>query len=254
MADYTRQTERFTYRGISLQPQDALPEGKVAYAQNIRSLSEGTVTPRYGLSQVNNSPLGGAVHSIFRLNDTTPFAGSGAPERRFVGVGTQLLGGTPGSGVYGLVTLNPFSGNPLNAIAATPVNSPRPFLYVADSARMLKVNNDFQDMPIGIAPPAASPTALFAAVESTLAPAINAGGWTEYGASAGPTNIVIRTAPVAVVVTQLIYDFGVTGMASVALSDMRGIVPGTTVDIDAAPATPEKVIVQEVYPSVGTTT
>ena len=72
--DYTRTPKRFVYRGLWLGPQDLVPDGKVAYCQNIRSTQDGTIQPRFGLCQVNDSSFGDPIHSIFRLNDTTPGA------------------------------------------------------------------------------------------------------------------------------------------------------------------------------------
>ena len=248
MPDYTRRPQRFFYKGVSLLPQDALPEGKAAFAQNIRSYQEGTVTPRYGLTLQSSAPLGAPIHSLFRLNDTTLFGG-GNPERRIVGAGTGLFGGTPGLSAYGLIDPTPYSGNPLTGVVAAPVDSPRPFLYVGDSVRARKINSDLSDTSIGQPPPLNPPTARFAPIETTVGNSINTSAWVVYGASVGPNNIVTRGFAGTIFVTQLIYDNGVTGMASVALDHMEDfIVQGTTVDIDLLPATPERVIVQEVHP------
>lgn len=259
MADYTRASRRFTYRGIQLVPQDALQEGKVAFIQNMRSRQEETLTVRYGYDLITvptegSGDLGAPIHSIFRLNDTTPYADTGAPSRRFVGAGATLFGGTPGGAVYTPV-LAGFSGNPLTGVTAAPRDSPRPWLYVADSAQLRKVNSDFEDQPIGIGQPNTPPTALFQAIETTNGHPINTPGWVSYGVSAIPTVIVLRLGAVGfLTITAILYDSGVTGMATVALSDMTGIVQGTTVDVDSLPSVVDKVIVQEVHPAVGPTT
>src|SRR5262249_18019961 len=141
MPDYQRRPRRFVNKGMSLLPEDALPEGKNAFQQNMRSYQEGTMTPRAGSILQTSGPLGSAIHSIVRLNDTTPFGG-GNPERRIIGNGTQLRGGSPGVSAYGLINgALVFSGNPLTAVAAAPIDSPRPFLYVGDSLTMRKVNS-----------------------------------------------------------------------------------------------------------------
>src|SRR4051812_35827229 len=88
--DYSRSPSRFFYRGISLSPQDAIPEGKAAYALNIRSRQDGQVEPRYGLTLLTSAPLTGPVHSLFRLNDTTPYANPTAYQYRFMGA-TSIL-------------------------------------------------------------------------------------------------------------------------------------------------------------------
>jgi len=113
MVDYSRQIERFFYRGMVLQPQDAIPEGKIGYGQNIRSYQDGTISIRFGLVEDTYGPLAVDVpiHSIFRLSDTTPFSITGAPSRRFVGAGPTLYAGTPGTGI---------PAHPATNIAATP--------------------------------------------------------------------------------------------------------------------------------------
>lgn len=253
MADYTRTPQRFFYRGISLLPQDALPDGKVAYAQNIRSYQEGTITPRWGL--VNQAAGGGcggggsfpsAVHSLFRLNDTSVFGASSA--QRFVGAGGDLYAGPVVPGAYALLVAG-FSGEPLTAVAASPFNSPRPYLYVADTDKQRKINSDLVDYPFGIATPVQPPSVFLGLVETSFLESIpGAGNWGSYGISV-PVGPVPTIARIAATVTQLIYDTGATGFASAALDDMTGIVAGTTVDINT-----ETVIVQEVNPPVSPTT
>lgn len=258
MPDYTRRARRFTYQGVSLFPQDLLPEGKVAFAQNIRSYQEGTVGPRVGLTLQSTAPLGAPIHSIFRLNDTTPFGG-GNPERRIIGAGTSVFAGSPGVSAYGNINgALVFSGNPLTAVVAAPFDSPRPYIYIGDSSVMRKVNSDLQDSTIGQPTPTAPPTALYGAIQVTKADDMGGatpGTWNVYGAAIAPANIVLRIATSAVVsITNIIYDSGVNGFASISLDNMTGIIRGCTADFGVAPGTVEKVIVQEVYPPIASTT
>lgn len=243
MADYSRTPEQFFYRGISLTPQDALPPGKVALSQNVRSYQEGTITTRWGVTKQSSGAMSAPVHSLFRLNDTSLFGG-GSPQRRFAGAGTTLYAGPPSLGAYNPIVTGQ-SGNPLTAVSAAPINSPRPYLYVADSTRMRKINSDLNDFPIGIDTPHIPPTALLSAVQSTFLETINSGHWVSYGSSTAPTGVTRISATV----TQINYDSGNTGWASIALDDMTGIVAGTTVDLDT-----ETVNVQDVIPPISQTT
>lgn len=247
MADYSRIPTRFFYKGISLLPQDALAEGKVGYALNVRSYQEGTVGPRYGLSVVTDAALPSQVHSLFRLNDDTPFGESSNPARRIVGSGTAIYGGDPGLNESYAEIDTGYSGDPLTGLTASPVNSPRPWLYLADSDRMRKVNTSLTDYPIGIPTPVTPPTALLDDEQTTYLETMTAPAWVDYGEGTGAADV----SRISAVVTQLIYDSGSSGMASVALDDMAGVVSGTTIDIGASPLT---VIVREVIPPVSSTT
>src|SRR4249920_1611171 len=128
--DYKRSLRRFFYRGISLMPQDALPEGKAAWAINVRSHEEGTIEPRYGEVKLTDAALPGPIHSLFRLNDSSAFAGANLAQR-ILGVADTIYGGTPGVDTYAAVDTG-YSGDPVTAVIATPAQSPRPFLYIGD--------------------------------------------------------------------------------------------------------------------------
>lgn len=252
--DYTRNLRRFFYTGISLQPQDALGDGKAAFSQNIRSYMNGTVTVRNGLALRTETPLGASIDSIFRLNDTTPYADIGSPYRRFVTSGTELYGGSPvaAPSAYNLVDAGPYSGDPVTAVVAAPYQSPRPFLYIGDSVRSRKVNTSFNDMSVGLAPPLAAPTATLAAPEVTYLNSVGVANWVGYGPETTPSGAVPTIDRLNTVVTHLLYDSGSDGMASVALADMTKVTVGATIDINSA--SPETVIVQSVHPPVSPTT
>ena len=252
--DYKRTLQRFFYRGMQLLPQDALAEGKHAYAKNVRGYMNGTVGPRYGLNQLTDDPPPFTnAHSLFRLNDTTPYADVGAPERRFIGDGTVLQGGSPGVGTFGTVDLGPYSGNPLTGVDAHPRNSPRPFFYLGDSLRSRKVNSSFNDMPIGLAQPLVPPSAALAAPELTFLNSVGTAAWTSYGPNAAPG--APTPAPtgdrVNTTLTNVLFDTTFPGMASLALADFNNVTAGMTLDIGASP---ETVVVHSVHPPVAPTT
>lgn len=250
--DYKRTLQRFYYRGFCLQPQDSLPENTAAWVRNCRTYQDGTIEPRYGLDLLTDAAFADPPHSIFRLNDTTPFAG-GADARRIVGAGTELLGGTPGTDVYTLIDPAAYSGNPMTAVAASPVNSPRPFLYIADSARLRKVNSSFNDYPWGIAQPLDPPALALAAPKTTYLDTVGVAPWVPYGGDVTP--LAPTLAPVvtrvSTTVTELLYDSGLTGMASVSLASFDNVTLGMALDIGASS---ETVLVHEILPPVSPTT
>lgn len=246
MADYQRAPQRFFYEGVSLLPEDALPQNKVAYALNVRSYEPGTVQPRFGLvRQMDNGPLAGAIHSIFRLNDTTQFADVTAPQRRFLGASTNVYEVAPGDNSSVLVDSG-YSGNPFTGLVLAPANSPRPYLYIGDSVRMRKFDGYLSDFSLGLPAPVDAPTGVLSPINSTFLEDVNNGGWAAYGgAAAAPTN----QPRINTVVTQLIYDSGGAGFASVALTDMSTVTPGTRMLIDVEP-----ILVQDILPAVASTT
>ena len=81
-ATYKRTLQRFFYKGISLQPQDALAEGKLAWGRNIRTYMDGAIEVRYGLDELTVAGIGtGPVHTIARLNDPSAAGAASRPAR-----------------------------------------------------------------------------------------------------------------------------------------------------------------------------
>lgn len=247
-----RTPQRFFYRGICLKPQDALPDGKHAYALNIRGHEDGTWEPRYGQTLLTAAAVaGGAIHSIFRLNDPTTFAPATA--RWIVGSGTSLYTAVPGTAVTFGVADTGYSGNPFSMVAASPYQSSRPYAYIGDSSRMRKIDSGATDYPIGLAQPTAPPTAILAQPQTTLLNAINNGTWVGYGGQTTPAGTAPTVSRIDTTITSIIHDDGTTGMASFAVVDYTGITPGTLVFIGPA-STSEETIIQEVLPPVAPTT
>jgi hypothetical protein len=235
---------------MSLNPQDATPENTSVWGRNVRQFQNGTFEPRYGLDLGTDAAFADPPHSLFRLNDTTPYADLGAPSRRLVGSGTGLYGGSPGTNPisYSLIDPNPYSGDPFTWIAAQPVTSPRPFAYIGDSVRMRKVNSSFNDYPIGISQPLLPPTGALAAPQLTYLDTVGVAPWTTYGGNTTGFTVVAR---VNTTVTQLLYDSGVTGMASVVLASFENVTQGANLNVGASP---ETIIVHSVHPPVAPTT
>jgi hypothetical protein len=241
--DYQRTPRRFFYTGMQLVPQDALQDGKQAWVRNIRSYQEGTITVRNGLTPDCDTVFPSGAHSVFRLNDDTL---NSDLRRRFRGVATDLYGGTPGGAAA--VVDSGYSGDPLTGVVATPVESPRPYLYLGDSAQMRKVNASLAAFNQGIASPLTAPSAALAAIESTFIATFGTVAWVVYGGTTAGLATVNR---INTTVDQILYDTGATGMVSIVLTDFDNITPGCVVDIGASP---ESMIVQEVYPAVSPTT
>ena len=256
--EYKRTLQRFFYKGISLQPQDALAEGKLAWARNIRSYMDGTVEVRYGIDELTSAAVGtGPVHTIARLNDPSS-AGGSDPVQRFIGTGVDLFAGVPPTGPYAVVDTG-YSGDPLVWIAAQPINSPRPFLYVADADRLRKINTTLTDYPIGIAQPLLEPTGDLDEPQSTTLDPIDqtgaAGPWTTYGGLTVPLAPVLAptVARVDTTISTILFDSGSSGMASIELADFDNVTYGANLTIDRL-GTSSEVLVHQILAAISPTT
>ena len=142
--------ERIDFHGMNLVlPPDMMPPGKYPYAQNVRAYLHGRVTSR----TVQGNPvqsLPSLVHSIRRLNDSTP-AGPPAGYVLIAGAGQNLYAG-------GVQVDTGFSGNPISLVPFRPNQSVQPWMYVGDSLKMDKVRSDGRTYKMGIAEPQVAPT------------------------------------------------------------------------------------------------
>jgi hypothetical protein len=130
-------------------PPDRLPPNKYPYAQNVRRYIYGGTMPR-ARQDTATETLGAAVHSLRRLNDSTPL---GPPS------GFLLVGGS-GTLLYGNAAVidSGLSGNPLSLVPFRPNASVQPWMYAADSNKMRKVRSDGTSWADGIAEPQVMPT------------------------------------------------------------------------------------------------
>lgn len=252
MAEYQRTPQRFFCQGISLLPADALAAGKLPFAQNIRSYEEGTIQPRYGLAARSSAALSGAVLSIIRLNDPTPYASR--PALRFIGTsgGGRLYAAPPADAAAPYPEIDSgYSGNPLSGVVTVPSTSPQPWLYIGDSVKQRKYNVNGLIYPIGTAQPAAAadePIALLQPPGVTVISELNsAAAWTEVGAIAAAPSDVAR---VATTISAVVYDSGGTGYASIGATDMANIGVGARLALASA----EIVLVTDVLVAITTTT
>jgi hypothetical protein len=141
---------RFEQGGINtVLPPDQLPPSRYPYAQNIRWYQD----KRVGSRSVEDDAvvtLPTNVHSIRRLNDSTP----AGPATGFV-----LIEGAGGNLFAGFTMVNSgLSGNPLSLVPFRPNQSVQPWMYVADSNKMLKVRSDGLCYAMGIAEPQVAPS------------------------------------------------------------------------------------------------
>lgn len=114
------------FKGVDLtSPINRIPSGRVSIAQNIRRYFSGGVSLRTLLTDVILT-LAAAVHSIRRLNDSTP-NGPGSGYTIISGAGTVLYNNsTP--------IATGLTGNPVALIPFRPDASVQPWMYQADAA------------------------------------------------------------------------------------------------------------------------
>jgi hypothetical protein len=179
--DYPREKDgqRLQFRGMNLvNPPDKMPLGKSPFAQNVRAYLRDRVTSRARQDSSVVPILSAAVHSIRRLNDSTP---DGPPQ------GFILVSGA-GNALYanGTQVAHGLSGNPISLLPFRPNESVQPWMYVGDSALagvqvdsstgghsavpngMLKVRSDGLCYAMGIAEPQVAPVVSATPISSLL--------------------------------------------------------------------------------------
>lgn len=155
MATFQRISCRFVCSGLVLNaPKDIIKPGGFARLTNVRSYTDGTIEVRPGTELVTTLP--GPVHSIFRLNDPTPFAG--VSSLRLYGVGGDLYAANIDGSALSILDSG-YSGDPLTAVPIQPVDANQPYMYVVDSNRMRKLTTDRILYGVGIEAPKTAPTA-----------------------------------------------------------------------------------------------
>ena len=148
---YQRDTDgmRLQFRGINVVlPPDQMPPGKYPFAQNVRAYLEGRLVGR-ATQDSSTITLPNPVHSIRRLNDSTP----AGPMVGFI------LVSAAGTNLYANATQvdSGLSGNPVSMVPFRPNASVQPWMYVGDSIKMDKVRSDGTRYKMGIAEPQSAP-------------------------------------------------------------------------------------------------
>jgi hypothetical protein len=151
---------RLAFHGMNtVLPPDQLPPGKYPYAQNIRAYLRDRVAAR-ATQDSSFLSLSSAVHSIRRLNDTTP-AGP---------IGGFIIVSGAGSSLYANSTQvdTGLSGNPISILPFRPNASVQPWAYIGDSVKMDKVRSDGTRYKMGIKEPQQAPSITFVAASDTV--------------------------------------------------------------------------------------
>ena len=133
MANFERDKggARLDFGGIDLvHPVDQMPPNKFPYAQNIRRYKKLAIMGRNLLTGALYT-LSAAVHSIKRLNDSTP-NGPSDGYTLINGAGIVLTAWNTTIGVTNVAT--GLSGNPLSLVNFRPNTSVQPWCYSGDSA------------------------------------------------------------------------------------------------------------------------
>ena len=183
MGAFTRDQHRFICRGICLNaPADACPAEQVPVPPNIRGYQDGTITARLGQTLLTSSALGaGAIHTIKRLNDVTPF---GNAQWRVFGAGAAIFGGVS---TYPQIDTG-YSGNPLALAIAQPVQSPSPWIYVGDSTRQRKFDVLGHVFTMGIPQPNIEPSVVLGPLYASYLQDLSTNPlWIAAGAATPPT-------------------------------------------------------------------
>src|SRR6266496_895635 len=126
--------EKIDFRGMnSFLPFDEMPLGKLPYAANVRRYRTGVLVGRPQQSDPLiqlDSTLGG-VHSLRRMNDTTP-AGPASGYVLISGNGMNL-------NADAVVVDSTMSGERISIVPFRPNQSVQPWAYIADDSTMVKV-------------------------------------------------------------------------------------------------------------------
>lgn len=240
---YQTQTRRTDIKGVDLaHPVDEVQDGKCPILSNVRNYG-GSITNRPGLTDIDAVVTSKTpVHSARRLNDPR-----NSTWTRIVGADDRLAYGqttfTDADGTY--------SGDPLALVPWYNSYSPDPWMYVADSLRMRKIQADGTIHHIGLAAPDGAPTlALSAPSYKAVSEFEDATDWTQGGDAAAPSDQVRVNTTVA----QIIYDTGSTGWACVNPTSFDQIGEGARLTFDVGGGDEEIATVQEVHPGATATT
>ncbi len=245
--DFQRLTKKFLCKGLKLNaPPDLMPEGKFPYLQNVRSYTEGVISARPGMVVQTALDSISRVHSMRALRDQTLdtsiiFTVCGVNLFRGLTAPTNIVGG--------------FSGNPVSMIPHRPTQSPRTFMYIADSSKMAKYKYDGTEQGWGIAPLNTPPNAAlsnlsYKVISDCNATTESAVAWAN-GGTAGALTAPDRLAATAI--TAVLYDTGTTGWACVIPATLTDAVrPGML--FTTAVTTAETTQVHSVYNPIFTTT
>jgi hypothetical protein len=242
MAEYQRPSNKMTLRGMNLtQPGDRLPMEWAQLLKNLRCYRIGEWRQRPGLTLI--APVCGDP-ILFGIRLTNPQDGT---FRRFLVSGDMVFVDNAAHTTFSAAdTGYGFEG--ASGIIARPDRSPQPFVFIASAGRQQKF--DVLGLPSnwGLAAPLVPPTAELGTPAYRTIDDCNATAG--FVATIGAVSLQTRIG--AVGISQILYDTGSTGWASVAPSTMdenwqEGMFVTTSANV-------ETVIVESIYPAVASTT
>ena len=146
MAEFERNKpgERLDFGGVDLVHQpDSMPPNKFPFAQNVRRYQKFGIKGRNLLTGALYT-LAAAVHSLKRLNDSTP---NGPPSGYSIvnGAGSVLSIWNSTLGVETCAT--GMSGNPLSMVPFRPNASVQPWMYIGDSSQSTLISANVTLIP-----------------------------------------------------------------------------------------------------------
>lgn len=247
MAEYKRLPQLLPKPGQTTRPRDKVAPGRQQLIENLRQYALGTLEVRAGLRQLTDpAPSASDIHSIARLNDPTPDAT--APAIRVAGISDDLYSGAAADPqVLTQIDTGYADGEPMSMVAAHPIKSPRPYLYVANRSRQRKLSTTEIAYPIGLAPPSGPPSVVVSRpLTTTIQLGDTAGDWTPAGTVA---SVALGITRVNTTVDEIVYDSGNTGWACIVPTDPSGIVEWMLLTIDG-----ETVPVHQMMVAVSDTT
>lgn len=243
MGEYLQPAYRFSNRGMNLRaPADAMLPGKYPLAVNVRAYLDHATVARPGLVRVSDQLPENTLHTVYRLNDPSQFAGADS-YLRVVGAGTKVFGGQTGAFTE---LASGFSGKTLGFVAVLPDGQTQPWCYIVDTEKMVKTRVDKTVYGIGLPAPVEPPTAALDAPSIKTLDFITA-GWSAVGAYAG--------APAGgdrfnTTIAKILYDTGNTGWSNQVFTDMDGVAAGAYVTWNSL----EQAYIQSVKPKLADTT
>lgn len=231
-------------------------QGYYAVLRNTRGIQDGSISSRPGCSVVNSSAMSGsAVHSLKELNDDVGPTLTPATQDYaiFAGAGTKLYADTAAHNAYTEIASG-LSGNQLTWIPHRPEQSPQPWMYIHDTAKLLKAKasaagDATKSYNWGIAPPTIPLSIAEASPLTKTIDFFEAGTFGGWAASAGALTNPDRVAAIAI--TYILYDVGSTGWACVNPASIGEIRDGMDLTTSASA---ETVTVDSVYKAITTTT
>lgn len=248
MADYIRKSNKFLLRGMNVTlPGDRLGEEWAQVIRNLRCYRVGEWRQRPGLQAIADIDPGpgvvGSVLWISRINDIS----AGTFRRMAATTDGKVYVDNVGHTAFSLSDSG-YSAEPYSSVIARPDRSPLPFLFLGNDARQGKFSTLGARTEWGLVAPAKAIEAELARnAYRTIDDFESAAGFT---ATLGVASLQTRVG--AIGISQILYDVGTTGWASVAPATMdeqwqEGMFLTTSANV-------ETIIVESIYQAIAPTT